>query len=88
MSETEIIGFSGTFTDDEVNRISKAIDRAEDQMQDTQSTSPHMPPWFVVKDDIPGHSRVFIVHRIGLEKALIAHTIDDLEVQLRAGLPD
>jgi hypothetical protein len=88
MSDTEIIGFSGTFTDDELNRISIAVDRAEAQMLNPQSTSPHMPPWFVVKDDIPGHSRVFVAHRVGLEKAFVAHTLDDLEEQLRTGPSD
>ena len=87
MSNPQLIGFDGDFTDEEITFITEAVEHAEPHFRHA-STNSLMPPWFVVKDDLPGQSRVFVAHRFGKEQAIVAHTIDELVEQLRTERPD
>lgn len=87
MRNPELIGFDGDFTDDEVVSITEAVEQAEPFFRH-ESTNSLMPPWFIVKDDLPGQSRVFVAHRFGKEQAIVAHTVEELTDQLRAERPD
>lgn len=87
MNSTDLIGFDGSFTAEEIDSIKEIIERIEPRFQDQPANS-IMPPWFVVKDNLPGHSRVFIVHRFGKEQAVVAHTLEELTERLSAERPD
>lgn len=87
MSDTDLIGFEGSFTDREITRITESVERAEQHFEN-EAINPLMPPWFVVKDNLPGQSEVFVAHWFGNEQAIVAHTIEDLIEQLGAERPD
>lgn len=82
MNHPELIGFSGDFTREEITSITEAVEAAEPNFRQEPSND-IMPPWFVVKDDIPGQSRVFIAHRFGESNAIVAHSLDELMRSLR-----
>ena len=87
MSDTDLIGFEGNFTEEEITRIRASVERAEEHFEN-HSTNPLMPPWFVVKDNLPGQSEVFVVHRFGNEHAIVAHTVEELIERLSVERPD
>jgi hypothetical protein len=87
MDRVDLIGFDGSFTSEEISGITEVIKRVELRFAD-QPTDSIMPPWFVVKDNLPGHSRVFIAHRFGNQQAIVAHTLDELTELLNAERPD
>ncbi|NBB73140.1 MAG: hypothetical protein GVY35_05600 [Bacteroidetes bacterium] len=87
MSDNDLVGFEGRFTEAETARIAASIERAERRFEH-RSVNPLMPPWFVVKDNLPGQSIVFVAHRFGNKQALVAHSIEELVDQLGAVQPD
>jgi hypothetical protein len=95
MNSTDLVGFNGSFTDDETCRITEAIEGAEARFTGDTSqvdvpkvesalAAASMPPWFVVKDDIPGQSTVIITHRVGSAGAVVSHSVDELIERLDA----
>ena len=87
MSDSDLVGFEGSFTEGEITRIRSSIERAEGHFENHTSNS-LMPPWFVVKDNLPGQSEVFVAHRFGKEHAIVAHSIEELVERLDTERPD
>jgi hypothetical protein len=87
MSNVNLVGFDGDFTEEEIISITEAVERAEQHFRHA-ATNPLMPLWFIVKDDLPGQSLVFVAHRFGKEQAIVAHTVDELTAQLQSERPD
>jgi hypothetical protein len=87
MSDTDLIGFEGSFTEEEIRQIRASVEHAEKHFEN-HSINPLMPPWFVVQDNLPGQSEVFVAHRFGKGHAIVAHTIEELIEELGDARPD
>lgn len=87
MSDHDLVGFEGSFTEDEITRITESIEHVEGHFEH-RAVNPLMPPWFVVKDQLQGQREVFVVHRFGNQRAIVAHSIEELIEQLDAERPD
>jgi len=83
MSGAELVAFDDTFAESEMRGIAEAIEHAEVHFKRAKSNSERVgapslvPPWFVLKDNIPGQSVVYITHRSGASGAVVSHSIDE-----------
>jgi hypothetical protein len=82
------VGFSGSFTEDETHGIIEAIERAEARFKRAtihgSEPSAAFPPWFVVKDAMPGQSEVYIAHRVEAAGAIVSSSVDELIARIEA----
>ncbi len=83
MSDNDLIGFEGRFTEEEITRITESIERAE-RHAERRPVNLLMPPWFVVRDSLSGQSEVFVVHRFGNQRAVVARSVEELIERLDA----
>lgn len=79
--------FVGSLTEDEKDKICRAIDTAENRREEANPPSWSGKPWVVTAITGTKMGHAFVAHRLGTNSPLVARSLDDLIDQVTQRKP-